>query len=83
MGISVSEDYSEYESVDEEAPEEETQKKTKGKRAAPAKPKKGSDDAAPAKSKPPARTSSIKAKGSGAKASSQGSLKDFFGKPKK
>ncbi|KAI0774334.1 DNA polymerase subunit Cdc27 [Fomes fomentarius] len=83
-GFMVSEDYSEYESVDEEAPEEETQKKTKGKKAAPAKPKKGGgDDVVPAKSKPPVRTNSIKAKGSGAKASSQGNLRDFFGKPKK
>ena len=79
----MTEDYSEYESVDEEEAEEE-QKKPKGKKAAAAKPKKSSDEEAPpTKSKPAARTSSVKGKSSGAKANAQGSLKDFFGKPKK
>ncbi len=80
----VTEDYSSYESVDEEEPEEE-KKKPKGRKApAASKPKKSSDDEpAPAKSKPPARTGSTKAKSAGTKAGAQGSLKDFFGKPKK
>ncbi|KAI0719493.1 DNA polymerase subunit Cdc27 [Cerioporus squamosus] len=80
----LTEDYSEYESVDEEEAEEE-QKKPKGKKAAAAsKPKKSSDDEpAPGKSKPAARTGSIKGKSTGTKAGAQGSLKDFFGKPKK
>ncbi|RPD67099.1 hypothetical protein L226DRAFT_498989 [Lentinus tigrinus ALCF2SS1-7] len=78
-GYMVSEDYSEYESVDEEEPEEE--KKPKGKRAS--KPKKSSDEDAPPKSKPAARSGSIKGKSAGTKAGAQGSLKDFFGKPKK
>ncbi|RDX55687.1 hypothetical protein OH76DRAFT_1372104 [Lentinus brumalis] len=83
-GYMVTEDYSSYESVDEEEPEEE-KKKPKGRKApAASKPKKSSDDEpAPAKSKPPARTGSIKAKSAGTKAGAQGSLKDFFGKPKK
>ena len=84
----MTEDYSSYESVDEEEAEQEAQKKPKGKKAAPAKPKKEAKDedaVPPPKSKPAAasRTNSIKAKSAGVKAGGQGNLKDFFGKPKK
>ena len=80
----VSETYSEYESVDEEeAAAEEAKTATKGKRASAAKLKKGSDDKdGTPKSKPVARSNSVK-KNAGTKPSAQGSLKDFFGKPKK
>ncbi|KAI0832483.1 DNA polymerase subunit Cdc27 [Trametes gibbosa] len=93
-GYMVTEDYSSYESVDEEeAAEEEAPKKGKGKKAvaSAAKAKKpastdadGSDDDTP-KNKPVARTSSTakSKKTAGAKAGAQGNLKDFFGKPKK
>ena len=77
----VTEDYSSYESVDEE--EEEPPKKAKTKKA-PSKTKKSDEEESQPKSKPAvSRTSSIKGKGGGAKSSGQGSLKDFFGKPKK
>ncbi|KAI0750818.1 DNA polymerase subunit Cdc27 [Daedaleopsis nitida] len=83
-GYMLTEDYSSYESVDEEEVEEEAPKKAKGKKAAPAKPKKGlADETIPPKPKPAARTNSIKAKSAGVKPGAQGSLKDFFGKPKK
>ncbi|KAI0638246.1 DNA polymerase subunit Cdc27 [Trametes polyzona] len=95
-GYMVTEDYSSYESVDEEEPEEEAPKKGRGKKAAaaaPSKPKKSpssgnaekSEDEekpTPAKSKPVARSGSTAAK-SKKPAGAQGSLKDFFGKPKK
>ncbi|KAI0650679.1 DNA polymerase subunit Cdc27 [Trametes meyenii] len=117
-GYMVTEDYSSYESVDEEdaaqieAPKKGRSKKaaagataassasasTKGKKlednekekAASADPEASEDDAPPAagKSKPVARNSSGSAgklakKPAGGKASAQGNLKDFFGKPKK
>ncbi|KAH9899811.1 DNA polymerase subunit Cdc27 [Cubamyces lactineus] len=96
-GYMVTEDYSSYESVDEEEAEEEPPKKGRGKKATPtttssAKAKKSpgddaeaSGDEAPAKSKSISRASSAtKAKKPAAgKAGAQGSLKDFFGKPKK
>ncbi|KAH9846977.1 DNA polymerase subunit Cdc27 [Lenzites betulinus] len=93
-GYMVTEDYSSYESVDEDdAAEEEAPKKGKGKKAvaSAAKAKKPAStdvDASEAevpKSKPVARTSSTakSKKPAGTKASAQGSLKDFFGKPKK
>ncbi|KAI0776058.1 DNA polymerase subunit Cdc27-domain-containing protein [Trametes elegans] len=91
-GYMVTEDYSSYESVDEEEPEE-TPKKGKGSKKAPAakakkaaSPAASEDEAPAAKSKPVARTSSTATKSkksAGSKGSGQGSLKDFFGKPKK
>ena len=78
----MTEDYSEYESVDEEEPEE-PKKKTAAKKA-PAKAKKADEEENAPKSKPVARTNSVRGKTSGSKsAAGQGSLKDFFGKPKK
>ncbi|KAI0677487.1 DNA polymerase subunit Cdc27-domain-containing protein [Trametes maxima] len=114
-GLDVfTEDYSSYESVDEEdAVEAEAPKKGRGKKAAggataassasaPTKGQKEKDKAASAdpeaseadappasvKSKSVARTSSSSAgksakKPAGGRAGAQGSLKDFFGKPKK
>ncbi|KAI0375700.1 hypothetical protein BV20DRAFT_959727 [Pilatotrama ljubarskyi] len=96
-GYMVTEDYSSYESVDEEVAEEEPPKKGKGKKAnassvAPSKTKKpastdadASDEEPAAKPKPVARTSSTakSKKTTSAKGNAQGSLKDFFGKPKK
>ncbi|KAI0352894.1 hypothetical protein OH77DRAFT_743603 [Trametes cingulata] len=96
-GYMVTEDYSSYESVDEEEAEEEPPKKGKGKKTAAtssntAKSKKpttpdadASDEEPAAKPKPVARTSSTtkSKKTSATKGNAQGSLKDFFGKPKK
>ncbi|KAI9000954.1 DNA polymerase subunit Cdc27 [Trametes punicea] len=94
-GYMVTEDYSSYESVDEEEAAEEEPKKGKSKKASPAvstaKAKKSpseeadaSDEETPAKGKPIARApSTTKSKKSSAKAGARGNLKDFFGKPKK
>ncbi|PIL37208.1 hypothetical protein GSI_00901 [Ganoderma sinense ZZ0214-1] len=94
-GYMKSTDVFEYESVDEEEAvveeAKDVKKPARGKKAsAAAKPKKGDDDDAEAKEsapkplKPVARSNSVK-KSAGAKPkpSAQGSLKDFFGKPKK
>ncbi|TBU49594.1 DNA polymerase subunit Cdc27 [Dichomitus squalens] len=83
-GYMVTENYSEYESVDEEeAAAEEAKKVPKGKKASATKPKKGDAEerASAPKPKPVARSDSVK-KRAGGRPSAQGSLKDFFGKPK-
>ncbi|KAI0335526.1 hypothetical protein GY45DRAFT_1430678 [Cubamyces sp. BRFM 1775] len=94
-GYMVTEDYSSYESVDEEEAEEEPPKKGRGKKAAPttsssAKAKRSpsndaeaSGDEAPAKSKSISRAASATKAKKPAAGKAQGSLKDFFGKPKK
>ncbi|KAL1946664.1 hypothetical protein VTO73DRAFT_14768 [Trametes versicolor] len=95
-GYMVTEDYSSYESVDEEEAEEAAPKKGKGKKASTstsssaAKAKKpasidvdASDAEEPVVKKKPVARAPSTTKTKKQPAAAQGSLKDFFGKPKK
>ncbi|OJT10483.1 hypothetical protein TRAPUB_12921 [Trametes pubescens] len=95
-GYMVTEDYSSYESVDEEDAEEAAPKKGKGKKAgastsaSAAKAKKpvsidvdASDAEEPVVKKKPVARAPSTTKSKKQPAAAQGSLKDFFGKPKK
>lgn len=92
----MTEDYSSYESVDEEEAEEAAPKKGKGKKASTstsssaAKAKKpasidvdASDAEEPVVKKKPVARAPSTTKTKKQPAAAQGSLKDFFGKPKK
>ncbi|KAI9063168.1 hypothetical protein FKP32DRAFT_1666607 [Trametes sanguinea] len=91
-GYMVTEDYSSYESVDEEEAEEEV-KKPKAKKASggatakakkPASPANNSDEEAPAKGKSISRAASASKvkKPAGAKSGGQGNIHSFFSKAK-